>query len=97
MATIHVSEAEAAKDFAGLMERVRNGDEVVIEQADKAIAVLRDPDSGEFKPRNLSESLAIAQAIEKERGHPAVMDEDFAADMREIIANRSQWKMRDWE
>ncbi len=31
MAVIHISEAEAARDFAGLMARVRAGAEVVIE------------------------------------------------------------------
>ena len=31
MAVIHISEAEAARDFAGLLARVRAGTEVVIE------------------------------------------------------------------
>jgi antitoxin (DNA-binding transcriptional repressor) of toxin-antitoxin stability system len=94
MATIHISEAEAARDLAGLVDRVRRGDEVAIERDDKVVALLRDADA-EFKPRSLKESLAIAEALERERGYPAVMDEDFAADMREIIAMRSQWNPPD--
>ena len=96
MATIHISEIEAAKDFAGLLDRVRKGDEVAIERDDKVVAVLRDAEA-EFKPRTLSESLAIAEALERERGYPAIMDEDFAADMREIVAMRSQWNPPGWE
>jgi antitoxin (DNA-binding transcriptional repressor) of toxin-antitoxin stability system len=96
MATIHISEAEAIKDFAGLVDRVRRGDEVAIERDDKVVALLRDAEA-EFKPRTLKESLAIAQALERERGFPAVMDEDFAADMREIVAMRSQWNPPGWE
>jgi prevent-host-death family protein len=38
---IHVSAAEAASDFAALLDRVRAGDEVVIEHEARPIAVLR--------------------------------------------------------
>ena len=38
---IHVSEAEAAKDFATLLVRVRAGAEVVIEQSAQPVAVLK--------------------------------------------------------
>jgi antitoxin (DNA-binding transcriptional repressor) of toxin-antitoxin stability system len=37
---IHISEAEAASDFASLMERVRAGAEVVIEKDARPVAVL---------------------------------------------------------
>jgi prevent-host-death family protein len=38
---IHVSGSEAASDFASLLERVRAGDEVVIEHDARPVAVLR--------------------------------------------------------
>ena len=38
---IHISEEEAARDFAGLMARVRAGAEVVIESDARAVAVVR--------------------------------------------------------
>ena len=38
---IHISEADAANDFASLMERVRAGAEVVIEDGARAVAVLQ--------------------------------------------------------
>ena len=96
MATIHISEEEAAKDLAGLIDRVREGAEVAIERDAKVVAILRDA-ATEFKPRTLGEALAILEEIQRKRGSVSVMDEDFAADMREIIANRKQWNPRYWE
>jgi antitoxin (DNA-binding transcriptional repressor) of toxin-antitoxin stability system len=40
---IHISEAEAASDFAGLLARVRAGAEVVIENGKLPVAVIRPP------------------------------------------------------
>jgi antitoxin (DNA-binding transcriptional repressor) of toxin-antitoxin stability system len=38
---IHISDTEAASDFASLLDRVRAGDEVVIEHDGHPVAVLR--------------------------------------------------------
>ena len=38
---IHISAAEAASDFAALLDHVRAGDEVVIEHDARPVAVLR--------------------------------------------------------
>jgi antitoxin (DNA-binding transcriptional repressor) of toxin-antitoxin stability system len=38
---IHISDTEAASDFAALLEHVRAGDEVVIEHDAQPVAVLR--------------------------------------------------------
>jgi len=95
METIHISEDEAARDFAGLMARVRAGAEVVIENPKSPSVVLRVAE--EPRSRSLSESLAMAEARTKERGYPAVMDADFAADMEEIIANRKPRNTTAWD
>lgn len=85
MATIHISADEAVRDFATLLDRVRAGAEVVIEEGPKAIAVLRPP----VPPRrSISESIAIAEARSKKLGYKPVMDADFAADLEEIVRNR---------
>ena len=42
----HVSDAEAASDFASLLDRIRAGDEVVIEHNAHPVAVLRPPPPG---------------------------------------------------
>jgi antitoxin (DNA-binding transcriptional repressor) of toxin-antitoxin stability system len=44
MATIHISEIEEARDFAGLLARVRAGAEVVIESGAHPVAVLHSPE-----------------------------------------------------
>ena len=38
---IHISDTEAASDFTSLLDRVRAGDEVVIEHDARPVAVLR--------------------------------------------------------
>ena len=78
MATIHISEAEAARDFAALMVQVRAGAEVVIEDGARPVAVIRAPS---LPRRSISESLTLAEASSKELGYTPVMDVDFAADM----------------
>ncbi len=86
MAVIHISETEAVRDFAGLLAQVRAGAEIVIEAGTSPVAVLRPaPDR---RGRLISESIALAEAHEKELGYAPVMDADFAADMEEIIRNR---------
>src|SRR5882724_11600822 len=80
---IHVSDAEAASDFASLLERVREGTEIVIEHNARPVAVVR-PAEGP-RGRLISESIALAKAHAKELGYEPTMDADFAADIEEII------------
>jgi antitoxin (DNA-binding transcriptional repressor) of toxin-antitoxin stability system len=96
MAVIHISEADAARDFPGLLARVRAGAEVVIESDARAVAVLR-PAGDEFRPRLLSESIALAKKHAEELGYEPQMDPEFAADLEEIIRNRKPWNPPAWE
>lgn len=93
---IHISEEEAARDFAGVMARVRAGAEVVIESDARAVAVLR-PAADEFRPRLLSESIALARKHAEELGYEPRMDPEFAADLEEIIRSRKPWNPPAWE
>jgi antitoxin (DNA-binding transcriptional repressor) of toxin-antitoxin stability system len=93
---IHISEAEAARDFAGVLARVREGTEVVIESDTRAVAVVRPADE-EFRPRLLSESIALAKKHAAELGYEPRMHPDFAADLEEIIGNRRPWNPPAWE
>jgi antitoxin (DNA-binding transcriptional repressor) of toxin-antitoxin stability system len=53
---IHISEAEAANDFAGLLGRVRAGVEIVIESGKLPVAVIHAP----VPPRrSISECIAL--------------------------------------
>jgi antitoxin (DNA-binding transcriptional repressor) of toxin-antitoxin stability system len=85
MAVIHISEAEAAGDFAALMARVRAGEEIAIESGSYPVAVIR---AAAPPRRSISESIALAEARSKELGYTPVMDAEFASNMEEIIRNR---------
>jgi antitoxin (DNA-binding transcriptional repressor) of toxin-antitoxin stability system len=96
MATIHISEAEAVRDFAGLLARVRLGVEVVIENDALAVAVVR-PAGEPFRPRLLSDSIDLAKAHARKLGCEPRMDPQFAADLEEIVASRKPWNPPAWE
>ena len=85
MATIHITEAEAARDFAGLMARVRLGVEVVIESDARAVAVLR-PAVPAGPGRLLSEIIAESEA----HGSSAVLDGNFARELEEVIKSHPE-------
>lgn len=95
MAVIHISEADAARDFASLMARVREGSEVVIENGAAVVAVLKPAE--EFHPRLLSESIALAKEHAKRLGYEPKMDPDFAADLDEIINHRKPGRLPEWD
>jgi antitoxin (DNA-binding transcriptional repressor) of toxin-antitoxin stability system len=94
MATIHISETEAAGDFAGLMARVRAGAEVVIENGTLPVAVIHAPVP---QRRSISECIALAIKHEEETGEAPVLDPDFAADVEEIVRNRKPWNPPAWD
>ncbi len=75
---IHISDAEATNDFGSLLERVRNGADVVIEHDARPIAVVRPP---EARGRLLSESIALAES----HASTVTLDGGFARDLEEII------------
>ena len=91
---IHISDAEAAGDFASLLERVRAGAEIVIEHDARPVAVLH---SAEPVRRTISECIALAKAHEEETGKAPVLDPDFAADVEEILSHRKPWNPPAWE
>jgi antitoxin (DNA-binding transcriptional repressor) of toxin-antitoxin stability system len=78
MATIHISEADAARDFAGLLARVRAGAEIVIESDAAPVAVLRTPAPPR---RSIEECIALLP-----EDSTATIDEDFARDVQEAVA-----------
>ena len=91
MAKEHMTEAEVVKDIAAVLEKVRHGSEVIVEENHRPIAVIKP-----LKPtgRMISEVIADLQA----RGSKAVMDDDFARDIEEgITAQREPWKPPSWE
>jgi antitoxin (DNA-binding transcriptional repressor) of toxin-antitoxin stability system len=91
MATFHMSEAEAARDFAGLLARVRAGAEVVINKGASAAVVLRV--ANEPAVRRLSESLRMA----REHRSGAVLDKGFAGDLEAVISSHPEPLRSSWD
>jgi len=60
---IHISDAEAAKDFASVLDRVRADDEVVIEHDARPVAVMRPAPPVESLDKIFA---AIAQDVREE-------------------------------
>ena len=94
MAVIHISEAEAARDFRALLARVRAAAEIVIESDAHPAAILR---AAEPPRRSISECIALAKKHEEETGEDPVLDPDFAADVEEIIRDGKPWNPPAWD
>jgi hypothetical protein len=89
--TLHVTEAELARDLHAVLAKVRQGFEVVVEQDSHPIAVVKAP---QVMGRRISE---VIDALELS-GANAVVDEDFARDVQsEITAQREPWNPLSWE
>ena len=93
---IHISEGEAASDFASVLAHVRAGAEVIIESegGKLPVAVIHPPVP---LRRTISECIALAKSHERETGESPVLDPDFAADVEEIIRNRQPWNPPAWD
>ena len=90
MAQVHMTEAEAARDFHAVLARVRAGSEVVIEEDRRPIAVLR---AAEAPRRTVAEILALMP-----KDSTAVMDADFARDVEAAIeAHREPLDASKWD
>jgi prevent-host-death family protein len=88
---VHITEAELVNNIADVMRQVRQGSEIVIEQGNRPVAVIKPA-----KPagRMISDVIADLRA----RGSKATMDDDFARDIAEgIKANRQPWTPPSWD
>jgi antitoxin (DNA-binding transcriptional repressor) of toxin-antitoxin stability system len=79
---IHISEEEAARDFAALLVRVRAGAEVVIEHDSQPIAVVHP---APLARRTISECIALLP-----EDSTATIDPDFAQDVRAAVESHRE-------
>ena len=77
-----------------MLERVRQGAEILIEEDHQPVAVLR---AVEPPLRTISECIALAEQRERERGYPITLDPDFAEAVDEIVRNRKPWNPPSWD
>jgi antitoxin (DNA-binding transcriptional repressor) of toxin-antitoxin stability system len=94
MAQVHMSEAELARDLHAVLEKVRDGAEVIVEHEHRPVARIT-PVRG--PGRTLSEAIAIAKQREKERGYAVTLDPEFATDVEEVVRNRQPWNPPSWD
>ncbi len=94
MAQLHLSEAEVVRDIQAILEKVRQGAEVVVEHNHQPVAVLRPAAPPR---RTISECIALAEQRERERGYAVALDPDFAADVEQIIRDRQSWNPPAWD
>jgi len=90
MVQVHMSEAEVVKDIQAVLEKVRQGAEVIVEQGDRTVAIIK-PVQGPGRP--IDECIALAKAHES----GATLDADFAKDLEEIIASRQPLDTSVWD
>ncbi|HEV2988588.1 MAG TPA: hypothetical protein VG759_09105 [Candidatus Angelobacter sp.] len=80
---IHISELEGASHFADLLVRLRAGEEILIENDSRPVAIVH---LAEPSVRLLSESLRMA----REHGSAATLDEGFGSDVEAGIASHRE-------
>lgn len=79
-----------ARDLHSVLAKVQQGVELVIEQDDRPVAVLKQPPVG----RMISEVLADLRVL----GSQAYVDDDYAHDVEKgIESQRQAWKPPSWE
>ena len=83
MVTVRMSEAEVievVKDMPAVLAKVQQGIEIVVEQGNRTIAVIKPPQQS---GRPILEILREA----KRRNSAVTLDEAFSKDLEEIIAS----------
>lgn len=82
MAQVHMTEAESARNLHSVLEKVRTGVEVVIEQDRRPVAVIKTPPpSG----RSIDECIVLAKDYEAKLGYAPTPDSGFANDVQAAI------------
>ncbi len=78
-----MTEAEVARDFAAVVEKIQRGAEVIVVRNSEPVAVVARP---RFRGRSIEECIAQA----KRRGSHTPLDEDFGKDVEDVIQGRRE-------
>ncbi len=94
MAVIHITEAEAARDFSAVLAKASAGEEVQIKGATDTFALVRVERWRKDEPRLLSDVLAD---LEKS-GSNALLDDQWGNDLEAVIRLHEHERLIDpWE
>jgi antitoxin (DNA-binding transcriptional repressor) of toxin-antitoxin stability system len=91
MGTLHITEAELARDPQAVLAKVEEGIEVIIERNHRPVATIRSP---QRSGRPISACIASAKAS----GSKLILDSDFGKDVEAGISERSKpWNPPSWD
>jgi antitoxin (DNA-binding transcriptional repressor) of toxin-antitoxin stability system len=91
MGTLHISEAELARDLSAVLAKVEEGMEVVVERDHRPVATIRPP---KRSGRPISACIASARAS----ASSVTLDGDFGRDVEQGMRERSQpWNPPSWD
>jgi antitoxin (DNA-binding transcriptional repressor) of toxin-antitoxin stability system len=79
---VHITGAELAENVHAVLEKVRQGEEVIIEEGYRRVAVIKPV---EGPGRSIDECIALARVYEERLGYEPVPDPDFAKDVQSAI------------
>ena len=97
MATVHMSEAELARNLHTVLAQVQQGVEIVVEQDHRPEAVIK-PSAPSEPGRKLTDCIALAEAYEKHLGFTPIPDDGFATDVQAgIDSRRDSFKPPTWD
>ena len=91
MGTVHISDADFARDPYAVLAKVEEGVEVIVERDHRPVATIR-PTKRSGRP--ISECIASA----KVSGSKLILDGGFGKDVEDGIRERSQpWNPPSWD
>jgi antitoxin (DNA-binding transcriptional repressor) of toxin-antitoxin stability system len=90
MEQVHMTDVEVTRDFAAVLEKLKLGQEVVVERDHRPVAVIK-PVKG--PGRSIDDCIALAKA----RGSEAALDESYAKDLHDMIASRRPLDTSVWD
>jgi len=91
MGTLHISDADLARDPYAVLAKVEEGVEVIVERDHRPVATIK---SAKRSGRPISECIASAKAS----GSNVTLDDEFGKDVEEGIRGRSQpWNPPSWD
>src|ERR1039457_806963 len=83
MGTLHITEAELARDPYAVLAKVEEGVEVIVERDHRPVAKIKTP---KRSGRPISECIASARASSSK----VILDDGFGKDVEDGIKERSQ-------
>jgi antitoxin (DNA-binding transcriptional repressor) of toxin-antitoxin stability system len=86
MATLRITEADLSRDARGVLAKVREGLEILVEEDGQPVAAINALPAG----RRIRDCIALARAFESRLGYAPVPDKDFARDVQEANDERSE-------